>query len=143
MDDKRVAVYLRFGSRCAGFILPDEKEEYKKFMNSDVTANRKKSAWVYCRSATGENNALQEQRKASLHYAAVHNYEVIGESSDIGSGLRFDHVGLFEMITAVRNGLVSAVIVRDKSRIGRDLIKALEIENEIKSYGVELLCYTA
>ena len=26
-------VYIRIGSRCAGFILPDEREMYKTFLN--------------------------------------------------------------------------------------------------------------
>jgi|GEM_PF-4755143 len=33
MTNKRVAVYIRFGSWGRGFVLPDEREEYNAFMN--------------------------------------------------------------------------------------------------------------
>jgi DNA invertase Pin-like site-specific DNA recombinase len=143
MDDRKVAVYFRISSLCAGFILPDEKEAYRNFIDANKDAKGNKKAWIYCRSATGENDALQEQHNASLRYAAAHNYEVIGESSDIGSGLQYEHTGLIEMLEAVKKGSVSAVIVRDISRIGRNLIKTHNIiENDIEGYGVELRCYT-
>jgi DNA invertase Pin-like site-specific DNA recombinase len=142
MDNRMVAVYFRSGSNSNGFILPEEREAFNKIFNPDIITDEKEKAWVYCRSATGENDALQEQRSASLLYAADHNFEVVGESSDIGSGLQYDHAGLTEMLTAVRNGMVSAVIVRDISRIGRDYIKTHNIiENDIEGYGVELRCY--
>jgi DNA invertase Pin-like site-specific DNA recombinase len=108
------------------------------------TITRTDEAWKdYCRSATGENNALQEQHDASLRCATDHDLTVVGESSDIGSGLKYDHAGLMEMLDAVKIGLVSTVIVKDISRIGRNPIKTFDlIENEIEAYGAKLLCYS-
>jgi len=139
MTNNKVAVYMRFGSLSIGFILPDEREIFKAHMNP--TEN--KTAWIYCRSATGEDNDLQKQREAALHYAAAQNLMVIGETSDIGSGLRYDHPGLIKMLYAVESGIVSTVITKDISRIGRNTIKTLDIiENEIEAHGARLLCYT-
>ncbi|MDR1589255.1 MAG: recombinase family protein [Oscillospiraceae bacterium] len=108
-------------------------------MNSD----KKTKAWVYCRSATGEDNALQKQRYAAARYAVAHNLTPIGVSSDVGNGIQYDRPGLTTMLSAVKGGLVSVVIIKDISRIGRNTIKTLDIlENEIEAYGVKLLCYS-
>jgi DNA invertase Pin-like site-specific DNA recombinase len=139
MTDNRVAVYFRFGSETAGFCLPDDKEIFKAYMKSD----EKTKAWIYCRSATGEGEALQKQHEAALRYAIDHNLTVIGVSSDIGNGLKYDHAGLMAMLSAVKSGLVSALIIRDISRIGRNALKTQNIiEKEILPYGVKLLCYS-
>ena len=138
MDDKRVAVYLRVGSQSAGFILPDERDAFRAYMNPE----KKETAWIYCRSATGEDNALQKQREAAMEYAAAHNLTVVGETSDIGSGTQYDHPGLVKMLSAVQRGVVSTVIIKDISRIGRNFIKTANIiENGIEAHGVTLLCY--
>jgi len=134
----KTAVYIRFGSESAGFILPDEREAFKAYINPE----KKDTAWIYCRSATGEDNALQKQYEAALDYAAAHNLTVVGETSDIGSGLQYDHPGLVKMLSAVQRGVVSSVIVKDISRIGRDFIRTRDIiENVIEAHGVKLLCY--
>ena len=33
---KKVAVYIRFGSESKGFVLPDQREEFKKYMGKKV-----------------------------------------------------------------------------------------------------------
>lgn len=100
------------------------------------------TAWIYCRSATGENNALHIQHEAALKYAATHNLTVVGDTSDIGIGTKFDHPGFVEMLSAVQRGDVSTVIMRDISRIGRDFIKVHDIiENVFEACGVTLSCF--
>ena len=34
---KKIALYIRFGSESKGFILPDEREAFKKYMKAKVT----------------------------------------------------------------------------------------------------------
>jgi DNA invertase Pin-like site-specific DNA recombinase len=134
-----MGIDIRFGSESAAFTLPNEREACNVCMNPA----KKEAVWIYCRSATVEDNALQIQREAARSYAAARNLTVMGETSDIGSGLRYDHPGLVKMLSVVKNGLISAVVVRDMSRIGRNAIKTLEIiENEMGAYGVKLLCYS-
>lgn len=83
------------------------------------------------------------QREAALMYAATHNLRVVGESSDIGSGLVFNHPGLLAMLAAVKSGRIFAVIIKDVSRIGRNAIKTHDIiANDIGAYGVMLHCYS-
>ena len=79
-----------------------------------------------------------------MDYAAANNLTVVGETSDIGSGLQYDHPGLIKMLSAVQGGIVSTVIIKDVTRIGRNLVKTLDIiENGIEAHGVKLLCYAS
>ena len=105
--------------------------------------NTNEKAWIYNRSATGENNALQKQSEAAHRFAIAHNFTVVSETSDIGNGLKYDHPGLSEMLSSVKSGKVSTVVMRDISRIGRDVVKTLNIiRNDFEAHGVTLSCYT-
>ena len=37
MKYRKIAVYIRFGSHVAGFILPDDREAFRKYMNQETT----------------------------------------------------------------------------------------------------------
>ena len=59
-----------------------------------------KKAWIYCRVAHNgpdSTELLAAQRSRLEAYAKEHGFEVVGTSSDIASGLKFDHrPGLLE-----------------------------------------------
>ncbi|HCC35304.1 MAG TPA: hypothetical protein DEQ02_06575 [Ruminococcaceae bacterium] len=101
------------------------------------TVQEPEKAWVYYRVVSGsENNiGLQVQREAALQYAAKHNLVIVGESSDIGNGLRLDRPGVEKMLAAVKSGNVSKVIIRNIDRLGRDVATTLDFIRQIGEYG--------
>ena len=67
-----------------------------------------KKAWIYCRVAYNgpdSTELLAAQRNRLEAYAKEHGFEVVGTSSDIASGLKFDHrPGLLEFHNEAVNG---------------------------------------
>lgn len=72
----------------------------------------------------GESNSISNQKKILEEYANKNNFKNIVHYTDDGlSGTRFDRPGFVAMMNEVDNGNVSAIIVKDMSRLGRDYLK--------------------
>lgn len=85
-----------------------------------------KRAWLYCRVAhNGPDSAevLDGQRLQLESYAREHGFEIIGCSSDIGSGLTLDRPGLLDFHAAAEDGKVDVLLILKLSRLGRDIDK--------------------
>ena len=92
----------------------------KNQKNNKITA-------LYCRSASNdraerENSSSVESQKAELTaYAKEHGFKNIRFYVDDGyTGTNFDRPGVQRMLHDIENGLVSAVIVKNISRLGRN-----------------------
>ena len=89
-----------------------------------------KKAWIYCRVAHNgpdSTELLAAQCSRLEAYAKEHGFEVVGTSSDIASGLKFDHrPGLLEFHNGAVDGDVDILLVCDLSRLGRDLDRTLQ-----------------
>lgn len=89
-----------------------------------------KKAWIYCRVAhNGPDSAetLAAQRNRLETYAKEHDFEIIGSSSDIASGLTFENrPGLLEFHTEAVDGDVDILLLCDLARLGRDLDRNLQ-----------------
>ncbi len=85
----------------------------------------RKRTWIYCRVAhNGPDSVklLEEQRHRLEAYAKENGFEIVGCSSDIGSGLTLDHrPGLLEFHTVAMEGDVDILLLCDLARLGRDL----------------------
>ena len=99
-----------------------------------------KKAWIYCRVAHNEPDSaevLERQRHRLESYAKEHGFEVVGTSSDIASGLKFDHrPGLLEFHNEAVNGDVDILLVCDLSRLGRDLDRTLQYWYLLRDFNV-------
>ena len=74
--------------------------------------------------------------------AKEHSFEVVGASSDIASGLKFDHrPSLLEFHNEAVNGDVDILLVCDLSRLGRDVDRTLQYWYLLRDLGVSV--YTA
>ena len=102
-------------------------------------------AWLYYRLSRDEDtemNSLQNQRQILADYAEQNGYDIVGESFDDNvSGMTFNRKGLGQLETAVDEGKVDIVLVKDLSRLGRHRTQtALFIdhlrENNVKVYSV-------
>ena len=89
-----------------------------------------KKAWIYCRVAhNGPDSAeaLAAQRNRLETYAKEHDFEIVGVSSDIASGLTFENrPGLLEFHTEAVDGDVDILLLCDLARLGRDLDRNLQ-----------------
>ena len=72
----------------------------------------------------GESNSIKIQKQLLENYAHKNGYSPIRHFTDDGvSGTTFEREGFQAMIAEVEAGNVSAVIVKDMSRFGRDYLK--------------------
>ena len=89
-----------------------------------------KKAWIYCRVAhNGPDSAevLAAQRNRLETYAKEHDFEIVGVSSHIASGLTFENrPGLLEFHTEAVDGDVDILLLCDLARLGRDLDRNLQ-----------------
>lgn len=101
-----------------------------------------KKTWIYCRVAhNGPDSAeaLEAQRNRLEAYAKEHDFEVVGTSSDIVSGLKFDHrPGLLEFHNEAVDGDVDILLICDLSRLGRDLDRTLQYWYLLRDLGVSV-----
>ena len=81
--------------------------------------------WPIMGRTARELLAAQKNRLEAC--AKEHSFEVVGASSDIASGLKFDHrPSLLEFHNEAVNGDVDILLVCDLSRLGRDLDRTLQ-----------------
>ena len=100
-----------------------------------------KKAWIYCRVAhNGPDSAeiLERQRHRLESYAKEHGFEIVGYSSDIGSGLTMDRPGLLDFHTAAEDGDVDILLLHSLTRLGRDTDKVRKYWHLLRDLGVNV-----
>ena len=89
-----------------------------------------KKAWIYCRVAHNGPDSVETlaaQRNRLEAYAKEHGLEVVGTSTDIASGLKFDHrPGLLEFHNEAVDEDVDILLLCDLARLSRDLDRTLQ-----------------
>lgn len=103
-----------------------------------------KRAWIYCRVAhNGPDSAevLETQRHRLESYAKEHGFEIVGYSSDVGSGLTMDRPGLLDFHTAAEDGDTDILLIHSLTRLGRDPDKVRKYWHLLRDLGVSV--YTA
>jgi site-specific DNA recombinase len=80
-------------------------------------------AAIYCRAACADERALEAQRLSVHCFAKTLGYMDRAEYLDNGvSGLSLDRPAFSQMTADIRTGLISAVLVKNVARIGRNMI---------------------
>ena len=100
-----------------------------------------KKAWIYCRVAHNEPDSaevLEMQRHSLESYAKEHGFEIVGSSSDIGSGLTMDRPGLLDFHVAAEDGTANVLLVLKLSRLGRDVDKVTKYWHLLRDLGVSI-----
>lgn len=103
-----------------------------------------KCVWLYCRVAhNGPDSAelLAGQQRGLEIYAREHDFEIVGGSSDIGSGLTFDRPGLLDFLDTVDDEMVDVLLLPDLARLGRDMNKVIQYWQMLQGRGISI--YTA
>ena len=98
---------------------------------------------VYSRIANTNDELIGRQENSLLQYARLNG---IAEDSDCVcfrdngvSGITMDRPGLKKLMAAIRDGEVGAVIVKDSSRIARDLHCFMEWMEFAQAHCVEVI----
>ena len=100
-----------------------------------------KKAWIYCRVAhNGPDSAevLAAQRNRLETYAKEHDFEIVGISSDIGSGLTMDRPGLLDFHAAAEDGDTDILLIHSLTRLGCDADKVTKYWNLLRDLGVSV-----
>jgi len=100
----------------------------------------KKHAWLYCRvnSTVNEHDCLEKQKKELMDFAGQMDFEIEGISQDTCNGMDFDRNGLAEVSEAVTAGKVSILLIKDLSRLGRDMLKVTEFIQQLNEQGIKV-----
>lgn len=100
---------------------------------------------LYCRLSkedfeTGESNSIVHQKEILTKYAKDRGFTNTRFFIDDGvSGTLFSRPGLDELLAQVRTGSVATVIIKDQSRIGRDVVEVGLLKRTFDEYNVRLI----
>lgn len=88
----------------------------------------------------GESNSISNQKILLEEYAERNMLSNTKHFTDDGiSGTRFDRPGFQAMIEEIENGNISAVVIKDMSRLGRDYLKVGMYMETFRKLGVRLI----
>lgn len=108
-------------------------------------ADQGKITALYCRLSkedfdAGESNSIVHQKEILTKYAKDHGFCNTKFFVDDGvSGTLFSRPGLDSLLAEVRTGSVATVIIKDQSRIGRDVIEVGLLKRTFDEYDVRLI----
>jgi len=90
--------------------------------------------------AQGESNSITNQKKILEDFAERNGFTRCRHFSDDGvSGTTFNRPGLNEMLTVIRTGKISTVVIKDQSRIGRDVIEIGLLKRTFDEFNVRFM----
>lgn len=99
-----------------------------------------KRVWIYCRTAHPDADFLEAQERYMIDFAKRHGFTIAGITSEHGSGLDFSRKGLKVVSNAIENRKADAILVKDVSRLGRDLEEVDVYLNWLKKRHAEVVC---
>jgi len=104
-----------------------------------LQANNQKAA-IYCRVASTDDNAIEQQRRTMHDFAAKQMYYNCVEYLDNGeSGLTFNRPAFSQLCNDIHTGKIDVVFINCISRIGRDMIATHEWLNKMRALGVRVV----
>ena len=113
-------------------------------MNTEQARSDKITA-LYCRLSredfdVGESNSIVHQKEILTKYAKDHGFRNTRFFVDDGvSGTLFSRPGLDALLAEVRTGNVATVIIKDQSRIGRDVLEVGLLKRTFDEYDVRFI----
>ncbi|MDD3417472.1 MAG: recombinase family protein [Lachnospiraceae bacterium] len=88
----------------------------------------------------GESNSITNQKKILENYARERGLSNFMHFTDDGiSGTRFDRPGFMKLMNSVKDGVISTIIIKDMSRLGRDYLMVGQIQEMLRQKGVRLI----
>ena len=88
----------------------------------------------------GDSNSIKHQKEILSAYAENHNFGNLQYYVDEGvSGTVFNRPGLDAMLTDIKIGKISTVLIKDQSRIGRDVLEVGLLKKMFDEHNVRLI----
>jgi len=104
-----------------------------------MQAHDKKTA-IYCRVASADQLSLEAQKDRLCRYAAESGYDNLDFYMDNGySGLNYDRPAFSRLEADIQAGLIKAVIIRDITRIGRNIFGTVQWIERLRMKGIALI----
>lgn len=104
-----------------------------------MQAREKKTA-IYCRVASADQLSLDIQKDRLCGYAADNGYDNLVLYMDNGfSGLNYDRPAFSRLEADIQAGIIEAVIVRDVTRIGRNILATEQWIERLRDKGIALI----
>lgn len=99
-----------------------------------------KNVAIYCRVAQASEHGIDCQREYLMRHAMSLGYSSLACYEDNGvNGLTLDRPGFRRMESDIQAGKISIVMVKDISRIGRDILQTLGWIGAITANGIKLI----
>ena len=95
---------------------------------------------IYCRLAHDDSMVMECQKEYLRRWAAENGCTVVGEITEVGSGIQLDRPGLAEVMRAVQKKRMDALVVRKLDRLARRSLDAYWLIEQLKKKGVDLIC---
>ena len=114
-------------------------------VKEDAMLDQQKITILYCRLSNedaldGESNSIQNQKRILEDYARKNGFTNIRLFTDDGvRGTTFKRPGLDAMLDEIRAGKVATVIIKDQSRIGRDVVEVGLLKRTFDEYNVRFI----
>jgi DNA invertase Pin-like site-specific DNA recombinase len=113
-----------------------------------LAKEEKTKAAIYCRAASADDFTIKGQEKILRNYAAGQMIDVGGIYSDNGaSGLTLNRPAFQKMMSGVKSGEINCIIVKNPSRIGRDIIQFRKWLDDMRARRVRVIfvddCFTS
>ena len=99
-----------------------------------------KQVWINCRTAYPDAVSLAVQEQYMIDYAKAHGFLIAGVTSEHGSGLDFSRDGIKAVSHAIEMGEADALLVKELSRLGRDVEETDVYLHWLKKHNVTLIC---
>lgn len=99
-----------------------------------------KRVWINCRTAYPDAVSLAVQEQYMIDYAKAHGFLIAGVTSEHGSGLNFSRDGIKAVSHAIEMGEADALLVKELSRLGRDVEETDVYLHWLKKHNVTLIC---
>ena len=97
------------------------------------------NAWIYCRTASPDGEALAVQKDCMTAYAKGRGFEVVGVTAECASGLDFSRKGILEVTDAAERSLFSILLVKDLTRLGRSQPDVMAFVKRMKERRIEIV----
>ena len=101
---------------------------------------RKIRVLIYCRLAHDDSMVMECQKEYLRRWAAENGYTVVSEITEVGSGIQLDRPGLAEVMRAVQEKRMDALVVRKLDRLARRSTDTYHLIELLKENGIDLIC---
>ena len=95
---------------------------------------------IYCRLAHNDSMVMECQKDYLRRWAAENGCTVVGEITEVGSGIQLDRPGLAEVMRAVQEKRMDALVVRKLDRLARRPLDVYRLIELLKEKDIDLIC---